>query len=200
MNFFKKAQEFADTGIDHTAPPATAGTKDAGFGGLMSTASDMFKAQNAPTENAAPATSPGGRAVPTNEELMESSQVLLGAAQGQKIENTKLAGAAGDILSGLAAYGKLDEGQYSTYIKQAEDYLQKYSGEDAPASVAKEAAVTSDAVPAAEKEASEVPVSEKEVSEVPAAVKEVSEAAPTESAVAPAADTPDRVATSDEKA
>lgn len=75
MNFFKKAQEFADTGIDHTAPPATAGTKDAGFGGLMSTASDMFKAQNAPTENAAPATSPGGRAVPTNEELMESSQV-----------------------------------------------------------------------------------------------------------------------------
>ena len=40
-----------------------------------------------------------------------------------------ISGAASTILGGLAAHGNLDDGQYATYINQAETYLQDYAGQ-----------------------------------------------------------------------
>jgi len=110
MNFFKEAQDFAasantnTTDGDNTAP-----------------AGDGSAAPPAAEGNL-----PGGRTAPTNQDLMHSGQVLFEAAQGQKVDQSQLAGAASDLLGGLEAHGNLDDGTYGKYIDQAEDYLDKY--------------------------------------------------------------------------
>jgi len=137
MNFFKQAQDFAasantNTDGDNTTAPAGS---DGGFGSFMSTASNLLKSQGgapAGDGSAAPpadGTLPGGRTAPTDQELLQSGQVLFGAARGQQVDPTQLAGAASDLLGGLAAHGNIDQGTYGTYINQAEDYLNKYAGQ-----------------------------------------------------------------------
>ena len=180
MNFFKQAQEFASsantntTGDNTAAAPGTApaASGDGGsFGNFLSTASNALKSEGAAPAgdgSAAPPAAggnlPGGRTAPTNQELMHSGQVLLGAAQGQKVDQSQLAGAASDLLGGLAAHGNLDQGNYGTYINQAEEYLDKYStkgqsrGPSAPGAGAPSAPAKVDSeVPADSQSAPEVP-------------------------------------------
>lgn len=144
MNFFKQAQEFAASagntntpgGDDTASAPGTApdAPGDGGsFGSFLNTAQNALKSDGAAPDGdgsaappAAQGTLPGGRTAPTNQELLHSGQVLFDAAQGQNVDQTQLAGAASDILGGLAAHGNLDEGTYGTYINQAEQYLDKY--------------------------------------------------------------------------
>lgn len=158
MNFFKQAQEFAASANVNTDNEEGAKQASGGFGSHISEASSMLKTHSASDDvPAEQANLPGGRHAPSNQELMESTKLLFGAAQGQKVENTKLAGAAEDLLGGLAAHGKLDQGQYASYINQAEGYLHKYSGEGQSAARAAPAP--------AEEEGSEVRRAEREESE-----------------------------------
>jgi hypothetical protein len=180
MNIFKQAQEVAASANTNTpdgdntaaapgtAPPASG---DGGsFGSFLSTASNALKLEGtAPAGDgsaappAAEGTLPGGRSAPTNQELMHSGQVLFEAAQGQKVDQSQLAGAASDILGGLAAHGNLDEGTYGTYINQAEQYLDKYAAKDQSA-----AGAGAPPAPAPAKVDSQVPADPQSAPEVPA--------------------------------
>jgi len=146
MNFFKEAQEFASSGntgsTDNTSGTAPDASGDGGsFGNLVSSAANTLKSQGAAPAgdgSAAPADDgsaappaadgnlPGGRTAPTNQDLMHSGQLLFDAAQGQKVDQSQLAGAASDLLGGLEAHGNLDDGTYGKYIDQAQGYLDKY--------------------------------------------------------------------------
>jgi hypothetical protein len=147
MNFFKQAQDFAASANTNTtdgdntgAAPGTApaASGDGGsFGNFLSTASNLVDSQGASPAgdgSAAPPAAqgdlPGGRTAPTNQDLLKSGQLLFDAAQGQQVDQTQLAGAASDILGGLAAHGNLDQGTYGKYIDQAEGYLNNYSAKD----------------------------------------------------------------------
>jgi hypothetical protein len=147
MNFFKQAQDFAASANTNTtdgdntdAAPGTApaASGDGGsFGNFLSTASNLVDSQGAAPAgdgSAAPPADqgdlPGGRTAPTNQDLLKSGQLLFNAAQGQQVDQTQLAGAASDILGGLAAHGNLDQGTYGKYIDQAEGYLNNYSAKD----------------------------------------------------------------------
>jgi len=186
MNFFKQAQEFAASANTNTpdgdntaaapgtAPPASG---DGGsFGSFLSTASNALKSEGtAPAGDgsaappAAEGSLPGGRTAPTNQELMHSGQVLFEAAQGQKVDQSQLAGAASDILGGLAAHGNLDQGTYGTYINQAEQYLDKYAAKDQSAAGAgAPPASGAPPAPAPAKVDSQVPADPQSAPEVPA--------------------------------
>lgn len=137
MNFLKQAQDLA----------AAAGSQQpnsGATGGLVGDAENLLQSQGGAQGAGAPAqggqqgsgtgtgtgTLPGGHQAPTNTQLLDSTKLLFGATQGQKVDGQQLAGAASTILGGLAAHGNLDDGQYATYINQAETYLQDYSGQD----------------------------------------------------------------------
>eukprot|EP01018_Ginkgo_biloba_P036578 Gb_15066 [translate_table: standard] len=76
---------------------------------------------------------------PSSAELMESAQLIFGAAksklqhgggkgsEAEEIDMGRLAGAAGEILSAAKHYGKLDENSsYGKYVQKAEAYLESY--------------------------------------------------------------------------
>lgn len=70
---------------------------------------------------------------PSTSELMTSAKVVAGAAKAtightkEEIDKVKVAGAAGDLLSGVKHYGKLEENVgLGKYVGKAETYLHKY--------------------------------------------------------------------------
>ena len=81
----------------------------------------------------------GHQNTPSSAELMESAQLIFGAAksklqhgggkgsEAEEIDMGRLAGAAGDILSAAKHHGKLDENSsYGKYVQKAEAYLESY--------------------------------------------------------------------------
>ncbi|XP_075657849.1 nodulin-related protein 2-like [Castanea sativa] len=69
---------------------------------------------------------------PSNAELMASAKVLAEAGQttisqgADKVDKTRVAGAAGDLLEAASSYGKLEQTSYGKYVEKAETYLDQY--------------------------------------------------------------------------
>ncbi|XAR65248.1 hypothetical protein NMG60_11009300 [Bertholletia excelsa] len=73
---------------------------------------------------------------PSSSELLASAKTVAEAAQftlrneGEKVDKTRVAGAAEDLLGAASHYGKLEEKGMSQYVEKAESYLQQYGSSD----------------------------------------------------------------------
>lgn len=70
---------------------------------------------------------------PSNAELLSRAKLVADAAKAtlnsdhDKVDKTKVAHAAGDLLNAASHYGKLDEKGYGEVLGKAEDYLHNYN-------------------------------------------------------------------------
>ncbi|KAF8040435.1 hypothetical protein BT93_B2611 [Corymbia citriodora subsp. variegata] len=83
-----------------------------------------------------------GHQKPNTSELMTSAKLLAEAAkssfshESDKIDRTRVAGAASDLLDAACHYGKLEEKSFGKYVEKAEVYLDKYGSPHSSASAA----------------------------------------------------------------
>lgn len=159
MDFFKKAQELVK-------PAAAASGGDSGSAGGIAAFATSFVSSHttapAPEAAAPDAAAPAAAAPaaagkdPSYQELFQSAQVVYTAATGgggEKVDYGVVAGAGSDLLHGLSAHTKLDEGAFGSYLTKAEGYLDSYHASHTakdlpvPAPAAPEAPVAAAAEP-----------------------------------------------------
>ncbi|KAK1425762.1 hypothetical protein QVD17_21120 [Tagetes erecta] len=116
----------------------------------------------------------------SNSDLVSSAKIVAEAAQSaasnqsEKIDKTKVAGAAGDLLDAAKSYGKFDETQgVGKYLSQANDYLHQYEKSGAPAPVTEEK--KGDAPPVEEKKEDAPPPVEEKKADAPPPAEEKKE-------------------------
>ncbi|CAK9186165.1 unnamed protein product [Ilex paraguariensis] len=69
---------------------------------------------------------------PSTSELMSSAKLVAEAAkatlshESDKVDKSKVAGAAADLLNAASSYGKLEEKSFGKYVQKAENYLYQY--------------------------------------------------------------------------
>ncbi|KAJ4711438.1 nodulin-related protein 1 [Melia azedarach] len=72
---------------------------------------------------------------PSKAELLSSAKLVADAAKStlnhdsKKVDKTKVAHAAGDLLNAASHYGKLDEKRHGKHVGKAESYLHNYNSQ-----------------------------------------------------------------------
>lgn len=101
---------------------------------LCKTSSEFLSFQTSmdPTSHHRPGSHPQKHHQPSSSELLSSAKVVAEAAQAsfhhesEKVDKSRVAGAAADILGAASHYGKLEEKSFGKYVEKAETYLHQY--------------------------------------------------------------------------